>query len=480
MKNLDWCRYTYQHRRAFAYLTEHLIKDPAVREEMRARAEVHDMDKMVCYQYWDQYTSQKYHVEHASHHLESGKKQEYLDVLETVIDYESAPYTKPDKPLNAFDFVNQLFDRKWIHAEKRDELLGVMHELGIDHSGTVLEDRIGVEYLQNLPEITEEMIQYEIMEYIRKHPESLDPIRQEGIRSPQRELSFSQSMEQIVLPRLQALPGRVGVSYYEPDTEAAWEYHGEQSVTAASMIKLFVMLEAYRQLDAGELQGDQTVTLDESMQVPGCGALGYMTPGHEISIRELMTLMIILSDNTATNMLIDLLGMERINDTIRGLGCRVTSLNRRLFDEKLAAAGVQNTICAGEICMVLKKLYHGSLTDGIHISPEEFGKTEKDVFVSRESCLDFLDILKKQQINHKIPFYLQQMDPDLEIAHKTGEDDGITHDGAILFGKEPYVLVICGDETDVPSLERAMQEISLILYQRRMQSIQESSQIEKK
>jgi beta-lactamase class A len=74
-------------------------------------------------------------------------------------------------------------------------------------------------------------------------------------------------------------------------------------------------------------------------------------------------------------------------------------------------------------------------------------------------------LLKQQQINHKIPFYLQQLPYGPEIAHKTGEDDGITHDGAIIYGKHPFVLVCCGDETDVPAYERAIQDVAKEVYE---------------
>lgn len=179
MKNFDWCVYTYKHRRAFVYVVNRLIKDPVLKTEMLKRARVHDMDKMLLYLFWDQDRSQRYHVEHVSHHLESGRPQSRYDMVETVIDYECAPYTKPDKPLNAYDFVCKLLDMEILDREKADQLLDIMHEFGIDFSYTVLDDREGMEYVHALGEVTEEMILMEVLQYVRENPDSLLPLLDE-------------------------------------------------------------------------------------------------------------------------------------------------------------------------------------------------------------------------------------------------------------------------------------------------------------
>lgn len=180
MKNFDWCVYTYKHRRAFVYVVNRLVKDPQLKAEMMRRAKVHDMDKMLLYLFWDQNRSQKYHVAHASHHLESGREQSYYDMVETVIDYECAPYTKPDKPLNAYDFVCRLADMGILGKDKADQLIEIMHELGIDSSFTVTEDREGLAYIHEIGEVTEEMILLEVLQYVNENPDSLQPLKEEG------------------------------------------------------------------------------------------------------------------------------------------------------------------------------------------------------------------------------------------------------------------------------------------------------------
>ena len=166
MKNLKWCKYTYLHRRAFEYCVDKLIRDPALREEMMRRAKVHDMDKMVMYLSMDQKEAQEKHTMTQPHHLENKLPKTHDDLVEAVIDYECAPYTKPDKPLNAFDFVNLLVDWKALTPEQGKALIAIMEELGIAYSGTIEEDTEGQQYIRDIGEVTEDMIREEIIRYV--------------------------------------------------------------------------------------------------------------------------------------------------------------------------------------------------------------------------------------------------------------------------------------------------------------------------
>ena len=139
MKNLNWCIYTYRHRRAFKYCVNKLIHDPDLREEMLKRAKIHDMDKMV---------------------------MTYEDLVETIIDYECAPYTKPDKPLNAYDFTNLLMQMKVLDGKTGANLISIMEGLGIASSASNQGDEEGHAYMEQFAEVTEDMIREEIQTYI--------------------------------------------------------------------------------------------------------------------------------------------------------------------------------------------------------------------------------------------------------------------------------------------------------------------------
>ena len=248
-----------------------------------------------------------------------------------------------------------------------------------------------------------------------------------------------------VIESIKALPGSVSY-YYEDLVSGAREAHAAASpLVAASVIKLPILVEAFRQMEAGEANPDERFVVDGGCKLPSCGALSYMHDGLEVTFLDLVTLMIILSDNTATNLVIDRLGMERINRTIERLGLSHTVLRRRLFDAEAAGRGLQNTVSAEDMGKLLGDLYRGEI-------------------VSPAASEAMLQILSDQRLNGKLPFYLHAK--GVRIAHKTGEDYGITHDVGIVYAKRPFVLCILSEETDVAQTERAMQDVSLRLYQR--------------
>ena len=166
MKNLNWCIYTYRHRRAFEYCVNKLIHDPNLKEEMLKRAKIHDMDKMVMYLFLEQKEAQKIHMMHQPHHLENSLPRTYEDLVETIIDYECAPYTKPDKPLNAYDFTNLLMQIKALDGKTGANLISIMEGLGIASSASNQGDKEGHAYMEQFAVVTEDMIREEIQTYI--------------------------------------------------------------------------------------------------------------------------------------------------------------------------------------------------------------------------------------------------------------------------------------------------------------------------
>lgn len=258
--------------------------------------------------------------------------------------------------------------------------------------------------------------------------------------------TVEEKWKEAVRKELDMLPGKISFYYKNLVTEDSVEYQAETPMLAASVIKLFVMTEAFARMEAGSLDPDQLITVKKEVCVPSCGALNYMHENVQVTVMDLITLMIILSDNTATNILIDLLGIASVNERIHTLGFEKTILNRKMFDAEKAAQGLENYISAKEVGILLEKMHRGTL-------------------ISKEASAKMLAILKNQRLNHKIPFYLHSLQDAPAIAHKTGEDGGITHDCGIVFAKTPFVLCFCGNETEVPEFERKISEISLRIYQ---------------
>ena len=249
------------------------------------------------------------------------------------------------------------------------------------------------------------------------------------------------TVETCITSELAALSGKIGCYYKNLVTGETCTWHGDTPVIAASVIKLYVMTEAFAQIEAGKLAMDQEITVHRKDCVPSCGVLTYLHDDVKLQVIDLNTLMIIVSDNTATNVLIDLLGIDNINARIRALGFEKTILNRKLFDTEKAKLGLHNYITAEEVGALLEMMYRGTL-------------------VSEAASARMISIMKDQQLNHKIPYLIDPMPQAPQIAHKTGEDDNTTHDAAIIFSREPFILCICSNDTDVTKLEPAMGRIA--------------------
>lgn len=244
---------------------------------------------------------------------------------------------------------------------------------------------------------------------------------------------------------LQKLPGSISFYYKNLVTGQEIAYREDEKMYAASVIKLYIMADAFYRIKQGQLDPDQIYVMKKEDYVPSCGAVAYMHEGLEVTVMDLITLMIIFSDNTATNILIDLLGMDQINEEIKQMEIEQVWLRRKMYDIEKSRQGIQNQITAKQTGILLQRMYEGTLVD-------------------EESSRKMLSIMKNQQLNGKIPFYLNALDPEPEIAHKTGEDSGITHDVGIVYAKQPFVVCFCGNETDTPAYERVMAELSLELY----------------
>ena len=250
-----------------------------------------------------------------------------------------------------------------------------------------------------------------------------------------------------LLSRLESLPGKISCYYKDLVDGDSFSYNSAEPMHAASIIKLFIMVEAFRRFEAGSLDPKQKVAIRDHDRVPSCGALTYLHDGIEVTVIDLATLMIILSDNTATNVLIDLLGFAAINTTIHRLGYSETGLLRKMYDTEKSAKGIQNLITAEEAGDLLERLHRGEI-------------------VSVQASAQMLAILANQRLNSKLPFYLKPMQPTPKIAHKTGEDTGITHDVGVVYppAGHPFVLCFLGNGTDVCRFERFMSDSTLEIY----------------
>lgn len=186
--------------------------------------------------------------------------------------------------------------------------------------------------------------------------------------------------------------------------------NGGKVVPSASIIKLFIMGKAFQLVNTGELNLNDRISINKNERVP-YSILYVLDDRNTYTIRDLITLMIIQSDNTATNQLIYMLGMENINKFIRKLGFEDTILRRRMMDFDARTLGMDNYTTAHDVAKFLEFLSNGQL-------------------ISKESCDIMLNIMKMQLDNSMMKNYLHE---ELIVAHKTGDLPNIKHDVGIVY-----------------------------------------------
>jgi beta-lactamase class A len=182
------------------------------------------------------------------------------------------------------------------------------------------------------------------------------------------------------------------------------------------------------------------IKLKPSHKVGGSGILKYKPSGKKITVDTLIELMITRSDNTATNMLTELLGFNYFNRTFKKFGLKVTNLRRKILDLKAAKRGIDNYTTPYEMAFLLEEIY-------------------KKRLISRDVCEYMLSILKRQKISDRIPRYLPNY---LQIAHKTGLLKRVCHDAGIVFSDKGDIL-ICILTSDI-STRLAKKLIGAIAY----------------
>lgn len=196
-------------------------------------------------------------------------------------------------------------------------------------------------------------------------------------------------------------------------TGESFKLNENKVIPSASIIKVFIMGEIFNKISKGEMSLGQEVSINRDDMVP-YSILSLMDNGHSFTIRELITLMIAQSENTATNVIIDKVGMESVNTFIKSCGFKYTELQRKMIDMKALKEGKNNFTTAQETAEYLELLYNGKI-------------------INKEYSEIMINIMKKQLDNSAIRRYLKDQVP---IAHKTGEVWGVKHDVGIFFANK--------------------------------------------
>jgi beta-lactamase class A len=244
--------------------------------------------------------------------------------------------------------------------------------------------------------------------------------------------SFEKQVQEIAA----RVDGVVGYAIVDLTTGERFGQLEHETFPAASAIKLAIVYELFKQAEEQRIDLDDKTTLDRRQAVGGTGVLVEMgTP--TLSLGDYAVLMVMLSDNTATNVLIDRLGLDRITARMRGLGLAGTKLRRHMMDTAAARRGDENVSTPDELVRQLKMM-----NDGM------------------PKAIELLKKPKENRLRKGLP-------EGVASADKSGELEGVRVDAGIVFAKNrPYAL--CVMTTFLKSEaegERAIVDISRVAYE---------------
>lgn len=224
-----------------------------------------------------------------------------------------------------------------------------------------------------------------------------------------------------------------------------FSYQEEHIFSSASLIKIPIMLAAFWQYERGVLQVERMIEVPRDKFVGGAGVIQALSHGIHYSIKDLLTLMMIVSDNTATNVLIDIIGQAEIQSCMRDFGLQHTALKRKMMDFKAIDRGENNVTSANDVIRCLKLIFD-------------------EGYFSIESSCEMLTIMRQQQFMSKLPAL---MDTErVLVGNKTGELPGVEHDCAIIqFGdKIAFVAVLMEGIQNVQKSREIIGRIGKIVY----------------
>jgi len=228
-------------------------------------------------------------------------------------------------------------------------------------------------------------------------------------------------LESSILDIDRNLDGVMGVAILDLTDGHHYLLHENAVFPQASSIKICVLAELYRQAQQGKLKLTDIYTFDPRDLVQDSDIMAGLTPGiTKITLRDLATMMVAVSDNAATNVLIDRIGMENVNAFLDGQGLAQTRLRRKMMDVKAAAEGRENTSTPAEMMKLLESIYRGQI-------------------LNKEMTDDFLKVLS----THKDSWIPRNLPDDLKIANKPGALEGVRNDSGVVFVENrPYVICI--------------------------------------
>ncbi len=220
----------------------------------------------------------------------------------------------------------------------------------------------------------------------------------------------------------------VGIAVLAPDG-SDWSHNGDGKFQAASTVKIPIMVRIFHLIEAGDLALDDTFTLNRGDKAPGSGVLLHLHGGIQVTLSDLLYLMMSISDNTATNYLIDLAGMAEVNQVMGGIGMHTSVLARKMAGRSADNPELENWATPNDYARSINAILEGTAA-------------------SPASCEAMLSILEKQQNGRRIGRNVPAGD-GYRWGSKTGSLDGVCNDVGFI-AAPAGTMVIAAFTGDVP------------------------------
>jgi beta-lactamase class A len=219
----------------------------------------------------------------------------------------------------------------------------------------------------------------------------------------------------------QHLDGVMGVAIEDLTTGDHFLLHEDEVFAQASSIKITVLANLYLQAQQGKLKLTDLYTVQSSDLVADSDIMNGLTPGvTRLTLRDLATMMVAVSDNSAANVLIERVGMANVNAMLDSLGVTHTRLRRKMMDLQAAKEGSENISTPREMMSLLDAIYHGKV-------------------LNKELTADFFAMLG----TNKDSWIPRDLPADLKVANKPGSLEAVRNDSGIVFVEgRPYVICV--------------------------------------
>ncbi len=239
----------------------------------------------------------------------------------------------------------------------------------------------------------------------------------------------TQALAAAITPLVKAHSGKVAVAVRHLRTGEGFYHAADEVMPTASLIKLPVLVEAYWQADEGKISLDTKLTLTKDDCVPGSGVLtDCFTPGATLTTRDACRLMITVSDNTATNLVLGRVGIPSANVRMATLGFPNTRINAKVYKGKATTIDAERS----------KKYGLGSTTAREMVGL--LGLLHAGEVASPQACIEMLGILRK---NHDNDMLVRLLPDGAVVAHKTGAVSDARTDAGILYLHGRPAVAVC-------------------------------------